>query len=70
MSLNTLIFHKDSIKGVSYIGFWISLFFMPLTMGLRWKLEGFDLFEQVIFFLSWIAIIETFRNSVITCNKK
>ncbi len=32
----------------------------------RWLTHGFDLFEQVLLAISWYAIIETARNSVIT----
>jgi hypothetical protein len=64
--INRVVFNPDSNYVVSYRTFWLSLLLAPATMIGRALTEGVDLFEQVLLLISWYAIIETARNSVIT----
>ncbi len=64
--LNAVVFNPGKNYSVSLIVFWASCFLAPATMIGRCLTSGFDLFEQVLLAISWYAIIETARNSVIT----
>jgi len=64
--INKIVFNPESNYVVSYRTFWLSIVAAPATMIGRGLTEGFDLFEQVMLAISWYAIIETARNSVIT----
>ncbi len=64
--LNATIFNQGNNYSVSLVVFWASCILTPATMIGRWLTHGFDLFEQVLLAISWYAIIETARNSVIT----
>lgn len=68
--LNAIVFKPGSNVTVSLWVFWLSVGLAPLTMILRGMFEGWDLFEQVLLAISWFAIIETARNSVITSQNK
>lgn len=63
---NAFVFSARKNSSISLVTFWVSLACLPISMLLRGFLSGFDLFEQVLLFLSWYSIIETARNSVIT----
>ncbi len=64
--LNEVVFNQSKNYSVSLVVFWASCVLAPVTMIGRYLTHGFDLFEQVLLAISWYAIIETARNSVIT----
>lgn len=63
---NAAIFDPRQNYRISLATFWVAVVCLPVTMIARGYFSGFDLFEQVLIFLSWYSIIETSRNSVIT----
>lgn len=63
---NTAIFNPRKNYQISLVTFWASVVLCPVTMISRGLLTHWDLFEQVLLFISWYALIETSRNSVIT----
>lgn len=65
--LNRICFDERYNISISLWEFWLGIVVGIGVMVLRWLITGFDLFEQVLLFVSFWAIVTTARGNVIAC---